>query len=192
MSPWGVASGGCKPEVKKLPLKSTGEARCKPPRGRAWLKDRMVSENEAGFNLRETFPLPRNTLHSLEVMAQADTGQRSHPMSSMHLKDDRGWTGHGASPKDVRGHLKYPLTDRDTAKSGMGWATNRHLHDLAESVTMNVGGWLAEVSSPPMKQASVGGPIVVRGRESRPHGKGGQLVRISTQNNRMLTGMKFP
>jgi hypothetical protein len=26
MSPWGVASGRCKPEVKQLPLKGTGEA----------------------------------------------------------------------------------------------------------------------------------------------------------------------
>jgi hypothetical protein len=25
-SPWGVASGGCKPEVKELPLKGTREA----------------------------------------------------------------------------------------------------------------------------------------------------------------------
>jgi hypothetical protein len=63
-SPWGVASGGCTPEVKKLPLKGTGEARCRPPRGRAWLRDRMVSTNKAGVNLRETTPLPRNILHN--------------------------------------------------------------------------------------------------------------------------------
>ena len=56
ISRWGVASGGGIPEVKKLPLKGTGEARCKPPRGRAWLRDRMVSSNEVGFNLRETSP----------------------------------------------------------------------------------------------------------------------------------------
>jgi hypothetical protein len=66
MSPWGVAPGGCTPGVKKLPLKGTGEARCKPPKGRAWLRDRMVRQNEVGFNLRESAPLPRNILHSLE------------------------------------------------------------------------------------------------------------------------------
>jgi hypothetical protein len=43
-----------------------------------------------------------------------------------------------------------------------------------------------------MKHQGVGGPIVVGGRESRLHGEGGQLVGISTQNSRMLTGMKFP
>ena len=43
-----------------------------------------------------------------------------------------------------------------------------------------------------MKRMGVGGSIVVGGRESRLHGEGSQLVGISTQNNRMLTGMKFP
>jgi hypothetical protein len=57
---------------------------------------------------------------------------------------------------------------------------------------MNVGGLCVEGSSPPMKRTGVGGSIVVRGRESRLHGEGGQLVGISTQNSRMLTGMKFP
>jgi hypothetical protein len=57
---------------------------------------------------------------------------------------------------------------------------------------MNVGGWHVEMSSPSMKRVSVGGVIVLGGRESRPHGEGRQLVGISTQNSRMLTGMKFP
>ena len=43
MSPWGVAASGCKLAVKQLPLKGTGEARCKPPRGRAWLRTHTVS-----------------------------------------------------------------------------------------------------------------------------------------------------
>jgi hypothetical protein len=86
----------------------------------------------------------------------------------------------------------YPVAGRDTAKSGMGWVENRHLNDLAESITMNVGGLLVKGCSPPVNPANVGGPIVVGARESRVHGKGGQLVRISAQNSRMLTGMKFP
>jgi hypothetical protein len=42
------------------------------------------------------------------------------------------------------------------------------------------------------KHKGVGGVIVLGGRESRLHGEGRQLVGISTQNSRMLTGMKFP
>jgi hypothetical protein len=77
----------------------------------------------------------------------------------------------------------YPVAGRDTAKSGMGCGANRHLHDLVESITMNVGGsdMDAKVCSPPMPYQSVGGPIGVRARESRVHGEGGQLVEISTQ-----------
>jgi hypothetical protein len=76
----------------------------------------------------------------------------------------------------------------------MGCVVNRHLNGLAESITMNVGGpdMDVKVSSPPMTCQGVGGPIVVGGRKSRLHGEGGQLVGISTQNSRMLTGMKFP
>jgi hypothetical protein len=57
---------------------------------------------------------------------------------------------------------------------------------------MNVGGPYGEGCSPPMKRMGVGGPIVLGARESRVQGEGGQLVGISTQNSRMLTGMKFP
>ena len=56
---------------------------------------------------------------------------------------------------------------------------NRHLNDLAESIAMNVGGPCVEGSSPPMKHTGVGGPIVVRGRESRPQGEGGQGIDVS-------------
>jgi hypothetical protein len=33
-------------------------------------------------------------------------------------------------------------------------------------------------SSPPVKRMGVGGPIVVRGRESRLHGEGGQGIDV--------------
>jgi hypothetical protein len=69
-----------------------------------------------------------------------------------------------------------------------------HLRASAEYIMVNVGGsgMNAKVSSPPMTYQSVGGVIVLGGRESRLHGEGRQLVGISTQNSRMLTGMKFP
>jgi hypothetical protein len=44
----------------------------------------------------------------------------------------------------------------------------------------------AGLSRPTSSDSTLGG------RESRPHGEGRQLVGISTQNSRMLTGMKFP
>jgi hypothetical protein len=69
---------------------------------------------------------------------------------------------------------------------------SHHLHTSVEYVIVNVGGPCGEGSSPPVKRVGVGGFIVVGARESRVHGEGSQLVGISTQINRMLTGMKFP
>jgi len=70
----------------------------------------------------------------------------------------------------------YSVDVRDTAKSGIGHIDNRHLNDLVESISMNVGGSCrnAKVSSPPMIGVSVGGVIVVGVRESRIHGEGHQ------------------
>ena len=98
------------------------------------------------------------------------------------------------SPKIPEVNLTYPLAGRDTAKSGMGCMGNRHLKYLAEFIFVNVGGSYRNVkaSSLPMSGMRVGGVIVLGVRESRTHGEGRQLVGISTQNSRMLTGMKFP
>jgi hypothetical protein len=46
--------------VSSMPLKGSGETRGKPPKGRAWLRDHMVSTNEAGFNLRGIQPLSQD------------------------------------------------------------------------------------------------------------------------------------
>ena len=53
---------------------------------------------------------------------------------------------------------------------------------------MNVGGLLGEMSSPSMKRASVGGPIVVGGRESRLQGEGGQGIDVRRTNSRRSLG----
>ena len=67
------------------------------------------------------------------------------------------------------------LPDRSGYREERDWLpVNRHLHDLVESMTMNVGGLYVEMSSPSLKRVSVGGPIVVGARESRVHGEGGQ------------------
>ena len=58
--PLGLSEAGRSVPVSSMPLKGTGEARGKPPRGPAWLRGRMVSSNEAGFNLRGIHPLTQN------------------------------------------------------------------------------------------------------------------------------------
>jgi hypothetical protein len=45
-------------------------------------------------------------------------------------EDGRDWSMHYTSPKAEAGHLTYPASIRDTAKSGIGWIGNRHLNDL--------------------------------------------------------------
>jgi hypothetical protein len=152
----------------------------------------MVSANEAGFNLREMSPLPRNILHSLGVTTQAETGRRPHPLIRAISMDDRGWLLCIISPKDVRGQLDLPSDRSGYREERDGLLANRHLNDLAESITMNVGGPCGKGCSPPMKRMGVGGIIVLGGRENRPHGEGCQLVGISKQISRMKTGMKFP
>jgi hypothetical protein len=54
--PLGLSEAGRSAFVSSMPLKGTGEARGKPPRCPAWLRDHMVSSHEVGFNLRGTTP----------------------------------------------------------------------------------------------------------------------------------------
>jgi hypothetical protein len=58
--PLGLSRIGRSISVSSMPLKGTGEARGKPPRGQAWLRDHRVSSNEAGFNLRGMRPLSQD------------------------------------------------------------------------------------------------------------------------------------
>jgi hypothetical protein len=85
------------------------------------------------------------------------------------------------------GHLVLPCFRSGFRKERIGSSISPHLNGLVESIYMNVGGLLVEVSSPPMKPVSVGGVIVLGGRESRLHGEGRQLVGISTHISRMRT-----
>jgi hypothetical protein len=93
-------------------------------------------------------------------------------------KGYRGGLHFVTSPKDDMGHLIYPMSVQDTAKSGIGCCGNRCLHHLAERTSMNVGGSHMEMSSPSMKCASVGAAIVLGARESRVHGEGRQGIDI--------------
>jgi hypothetical protein len=116
-------------------------------------------------------------------------GQRPHPMAVMCPKDDRGWAAHATSQKDGRGQPELPSVRSGFRDERLGSIISLHLRASAEYIVVNVGGsgMDAKVSSPPMTYRSVGGVIVLGGRESRLHGEGRQLVGISTQNNRMLT-----
>ena len=58
--PLGLSVGMTLCRVSSMPLKGTGAARGKPPRGRAWLRNRMVSSHEVGFNLRGSGPLSQD------------------------------------------------------------------------------------------------------------------------------------
>jgi hypothetical protein len=58
--PLGLSGTGRSVSVSSMPLKGTGEARGKPPRGRAWLRGRMVSLSEVDFSLRGTTPLSQD------------------------------------------------------------------------------------------------------------------------------------
>jgi hypothetical protein len=136
----------------------------------------MVSLNEAGVNLRETSPLPHNILHSREVTTLAETGQRTDLVVRMGPVGHRCWLLHDTNSKVSTGNLSYPVDVRDSAKSGLSCLGNRHLHYLAESTSVNVGGSYPDVkvSSLPMPDKSVGGSIVVGGWESQPQGEGSQ------------------
>jgi hypothetical protein len=124
--------------VKELPLKRTREARAKRPRSGAWLRGRMASPNEAGFNLRESPPPSPVSPHGLRpwlAVSKHYGGRRTN------LRHSRMWPGLSAGGRLRRIHLIYPSGVRDSAKSGMGWFGNRRLNGLAESSTMNVRGF---------------------------------------------------
>ena len=140
----------------------------------------MASANEAGLDLREIRPLPRNILRRL-TSELTNTGQRTYPEVGLSLMGNRGRLFVLADLKGEASHLYYLASVRNTAKSGMGLGDNRRLNHSAESVFVNVGDSHrdAKSSSPTMTGVRVGVTIVVRERESRSHGEGSQLVGTS-------------
>jgi len=90
-------------------------------------------------------------------------GQRMH--SKVYPESDRGWIRASTSPKDITEHLNYSVIMRDSPRRGLGCHANRHLHDLVEFITVNVGGPCrnVKVCIPLMSGMGVGGFIVVGG-----------------------------
>jgi hypothetical protein len=141
-----------------------------------------VKTTEAGFNLRESVHQPRNILHTqrTEIISRAVSirgCERVQWFFQFQRTAESGWDS-VPDRKAEAGHLNYLVSVRDTAKSGIGCAVNRHLTYFAESITVNVGDSHRDdkVSSPPMTGVSVGATIVVRAWESHAHGEGSQSV----------------
>ncbi len=170
MSLWVVAPTGCQVGVKELTLKALGEARGKPPRGRGWLRSHMASPYEACVDLRESAPLSRHNLPTHGGSASCVYGTASGLPTMGH----RDWLHPSTSPKDETSHLDLPCLHSGFCKERLGSFGKRCLRDFVECICVNVGGLLAEVSSPPMNQASVGAALVLGARESRGQGEGRQ------------------
>jgi hypothetical protein len=99
MSRWTVAPAGGKAGVKQLVLKGTRAVRGRPPRGEAWLRGSTVSPNEAGVNLRETFPLSRNIPAYPGGNGPGATGQRTSQRSRHYTNDCPGLPSEWASQR---------------------------------------------------------------------------------------------
>jgi hypothetical protein len=113
----------------------------------------MVSPYEAGFNLRESFLLSPDIpcivvnggnqsrapqrIHKLwrEATSSFTTEPNTHNFRGQRtsqLEGYRNWLRGSTSSKDGTGHLDYPVSVRDSAKSGLGCFGNRYLNYLAE------------------------------------------------------------
>jgi hypothetical protein len=129
--PLGLSRAGCSVPVSSMPLKGSGEARGKPPVCRAWLRDRMVSSNEAGLDLRGMPPLSQH-------LARWD----SQWWGNSHTEVAQG---HIATQRMTWVNLMYPMPAEEPRYAGIGLVDNRHRHDPAESITVNVGDLSGDV-----------------------------------------------
>lgn len=107
----------------------------------------MVSAREAGFNLRESWPLTRQALQNQDRTVVDNRVSERSRRGRFFPCAYRGWRRPFTSPKDSSGQAgkrtvtsAYPGDVRDTAKRGMGCQANRHLRCLTESAHENVGG----------------------------------------------------
>jgi|GEM_PF-3670337 len=125
-----------------------GEARCRPPKSRAWLRDDKVSPSEVDCNLRETVPLPRNILHTCGLTNHRHTGQRTYSQLDLVLSVScRDWTSLTASAKVGEGQLDYPTSVREATAGRTGLGGNHHLNHLVESSSGERGKLLARCQS---------------------------------------------
>lgn len=152
-----------------MPLKGSGEARGKPPRCRAWLRDRMVSSNEADLDLRGK-AAPVSTPCPMGQSVSVRTYRRFVPRSTVAYLAM-------ATRRMTWINLTYPMSTEKPTIVGIGRKDNRHLTDLVESITRNLGDLSADdkesgssglVTTPKTSEASEGSQ---RGHSSLSTGK---------------------
>ena len=121
----------------------------------------MVSSTEADFNLREIMLLSRNILHAVRSFSRIYA--TANELYDPHHKLIEFRQGGFLNQRLRQTNLDYPVSIRDTAKSGIGCADNRHLNYFAKVILMNVGDLLcyAKAGSRPTSRARVGATIVV-------------------------------
>jgi hypothetical protein len=123
-------------------------------------------------DLREIPPLPRNILHNLawetRFYGAATASNGSMP------EEVRDWSWTATSRKEARGHL-FTLSPVGIPRS-VGLVNDKSPPKHSRRVHYHERGrpWYGcEGVHPPMPYQGVGGPIVVRVRESRVQGEGG-------------------
>jgi hypothetical protein len=150
-----------------MPLKGTREARGKPPRRGAWLRDHMASSSEADFNLRGSAPLPH----------LARRGSRCVDGIQFFCRTLRDSTQSRYCQKDGTGRPDIPCAHRGACNSRYRLVDNRRLSDLVESITVNMGdlpddvngSGSREVATPPKSSDASGRSQ--RGHSTRSAGK---------------------
>jgi len=129
--PLGLSRLGRSSSVSSMPLKGTGDARGKPRRCRAWLRDRKVSPNEVDQPTGKGAPGSRPCLMGQRVSGQAQPQLADHPTQSHQMIDcDKGY----ADEPDI------PRMHSGTANKQDRLLGDHHLNDLVESTNGNMGG----------------------------------------------------
>jgi hypothetical protein len=119
-----------------MPLKGTRETRGKPSIRGAWLRDHMVSSNEASFNLRGTAPLS-------QYLARRDSQRQEwnlfHSCTEIaHIAI--------AINRMTRMNLTYPVSAEVLAIARLGYVDNRRLRGPVESISVNMGSPSADAN----------------------------------------------
>ena len=174
------------------------EVRNRPPRGGAWLSGDTVSRTNRVSTFGKQKTPPRNTLFTPGVMTRVAAGRRprgSVPCTT--LPDTHRIIS--SSEACAAGHLNLPRRDgREPAESRLGCPETGTYVTTLECISSNAGSGHgdAKAGSRPTPRGRGGAAVVVRGRESRPHGagrsarataKGGSLLEFLSPEHQMLT-----
>jgi hypothetical protein len=126
---------GMHPGGERAAPERPGETRCKPSRGRAWLRKSMVSKRS---DERPTgnLPLPRHILHTWHETP----GLRGSDCIQCVQKDDRGLEFACPSHKGCQRLLELPSDQSGYREERDGSWVSHHLTTFVESIAMNVGG----------------------------------------------------